>query len=158
MRYATRVSGRQRDRVLHGERPALGLRGGLEDLGDGGRGMDGEADGLGERLVRRYLALWEHPEHGSRLHAILNSAASSPAAAAMLKEFLTNEVLQPLAKQLGAGNAETRGILAGSQLIGLAFTRYVLKVGPLTSLDQDERVACVAPAIQRYLTGDLPLA
>ncbi|GII53432.1 TetR family transcriptional regulator [Planotetraspora thailandica] len=126
----------------------------LRELGDV---LEGDVDGLGERLMRRYLSLWEHPEHGARLRAILSSAASSPAAAAMLTEFLTNEVLQPLAEQLRGGEAETRGILAGSQLIGLGFARYVLKVPPLASLDHDQLVACVAPVIQRYLTGDLPL-
>jgi hypothetical protein len=76
----------------------------------------------------------------------------------LLKEFITSEVLQPLAEQLGADNAETRGVLAGSHLIGIAFTRYVLNVESVASLGREELVACVAPAVQRYLTGDLPLA
>jgi AcrR family transcriptional regulator len=127
----------------------------LRELGEV---MEGDPAGLGERLVRRYLSLWESPEHGPKLRAVMSSASSSPAAAGMLKEFITSEVLQPLAKQLGVDNAETRGMLAGSHLIGIAFTRYVLNVEPIASLGGEELVACVAPAVQRYLTGDLPLA
>ncbi|GAA4588978.1 TetR family transcriptional regulator [Planotetraspora phitsanulokensis] len=127
----------------------------LRELGEV---MEGDIEGVGERLVRRYLSLWESPEHGPKLRAVVGSAASSPAAAVMLKEFITSEVLQPLAKQLGVDRAETRGILAGSHLIGIAFTRYVLNIGPVASLDSEQLVACVAPAVQRYLTGDLPFA
>ncbi|GAA4561395.1 TetR/AcrR family transcriptional regulator [Planotetraspora kaengkrachanensis] len=127
----------------------------LRELGEV---MEGDIEGVGERLVRRYLSLWESPEHGPKLRAVVSSAASSPAAAAMLKEFITNEVLQPLAGQLGVDQAETRGIIAGSHLIGIAFTRYVLNIGPVASLEKEQLVACVAPAVQRYLTGDLPLA
>ncbi len=42
-----------------------------------------------------------------------------------------------------------------TQLLGLAMTRYVLKLESIASLPDDELVACVAPTVQRYLTGDL---
>jgi AcrR family transcriptional regulator len=134
--------------LRHGGLPLRGLQ----------EAIEGDADGLGERLLTRYLALWEDPVIGARLHAVLSAAASSPAAAALLKEFVTHEVLQPISKELGVDHPQTRGLLAGSHLIGLAFTRYVLKIGPIADLDRAELIACAAPAIQRYLTGDLPLS
>jgi hypothetical protein len=33
--------------------------------------------------------------------------------------------------------------------------RYVIRLEPLASADQEEVVRIVAPTIQRYLTGDL---
>src|SRR4051812_31356654 len=42
--------------------------------------VDGDLAGVGERLVSRYLELWEDPRTGAILLAILASAASSPAA------------------------------------------------------------------------------
>ena len=70
---------------------------------------------------------------------------------------MTHQLLEPIAKRLGVDHAENRAILAGSQLIGIAFTRYILRVDPMVALSTDELVACVAPVLQRYLTGDVPL-
>ncbi|MBO3746890.1 TetR family transcriptional regulator [Streptosporangiaceae bacterium NEAU-GS5] len=119
--------------------------------------VEGRLDGVGARLTTRYLELWEDAETGAVLHAILSSAASSPAAREMITAFMTTELLQPVAKRLGVDHAENRAILAGSQLIGIAFTRYILRVGPMAELTREELVACVAPVLQRYLTGPLPL-
>jgi Tetracyclin repressor-like, C-terminal domain len=57
---------------------------------------------------------------------------------------------------LPAAEAEARGSLVASQLIGVVMTRYVLRVEPLASLPSAEVVALVAPAVQRHLTGPLP--
>ncbi|WP_405143931.1 hypothetical protein OG589_40150 [Sphaerisporangium sp. NBC_01403] len=75
----------------------------------------------------------------------------------MLKEFMTEEVLRPIAKDLGMDNAETRAILAGSHLIGIGLTRYVLRVEAIASLPADTVVAAVGPTLQHYFTGDLQL-
>ena len=48
--------------------------------------------------------------------------------------------------------------LVASQMIGLIMCRYVLELEPLASMDPEALVATYAPTIQRYLTGDLPLA
>jgi AcrR family transcriptional regulator len=119
--------------------------------------VEGDLEGVGGRLVTRYLALWEDPSTGAVLKAILSSAASSSAARDMICAFMTHELLEPIAKRLGADHAENRAILAGSQLIGIAFARYVLRVDPMVALSTEELVACVGPVLQRYLTGDLPL-
>ena len=119
--------------------------------------FDGDPERLGERLVARYLSLWEDPYHGPRLRATMHAAAVSPAAATMLKEFVARDVLSPMAKRLGIRNAEIRCLLAGSQLFGLAFARFVLEVEALAKLERDQLIRCVGPTIQRYLTGELPL-
>ena len=43
--------------------------------------------------------------------------------------------------------------LAGAHLVGLAISRFIVKVEPLASVDEETIVARVAPAIQGYLTG-----
>jgi hypothetical protein len=40
-----------------------------------------------------------------------------------------------------------------SQILGLALTRYVLRLPPMVDADPAELVAWVAPTIQRYLLG-----
>jgi AcrR family transcriptional regulator len=111
-------------------------------------------DGLGERLARFYLQMWEQPESRDGLAGIMRSAFSHEDAAALLRAFLGREVLGRLALSLEGADAELRVGLAGSHLVGIAIARYVVKVEPLASADAEAVVAAVGPTIQRYLTGD----
>ena len=113
----------------------------------------GDTAMLGVRIVRTFLDLWEDPKTRRRMLAVLRSAVRYDLAATMLRSFITREVLQEVARSLDAPDAELRAALAGSQLIGLAMARYVVKVKPLATASTDEIVAAYAPTIQRYLTG-----
>lgn len=115
--------------------------------------LAGDAASLGERIVRTFLELWESPKTRRRMLAVLRSAVSYEAAATMLRSFITREVLQEIARGLDSPDAESRAALAGSQLIGLAMARYVVKVEPLAAASIDQLVAAYAPTIQHYLTG-----
>jgi Tetracyclin repressor-like, C-terminal domain len=48
-----------------------------------------------------------------------------------------------------------RSSLIAAQLMDLAFMRFVWKIEPLASMDDDDIVAAIAPIIQRYLDGDI---
>jgi AcrR family transcriptional regulator len=110
-------------------------------------------DGLGERLTRFYLAMWEGPDTRDGVAGILRSAFSHEDAAALLRGFLGSEVFGRLIPSLDVEDAALRVELAGSHLIGIAIARYVVRVEPLASADPDAIVAAVGPTIQRYLTG-----
>jgi AcrR family transcriptional regulator len=112
-------------------------------------------EGLGGRIVRRFLALWDDPATGAALLALVRSAASHDEAAAMVRGFLGEEVVGRLAGALGPPRPELRATLAGSQLAGLAMARYVVRLEPLASADPEEIVAAVGPTLQRYFTGSL---
>ncbi|MEE1931088.1 TetR family transcriptional regulator [Streptomyces sp. TRM 70351] len=112
--------------------------------------------GTGERLLRTFLGLWEAEQTGRQMRSILRSAVSHEAAARMLREFITQEVLVPVAEATGKTHPGVRASLAASQLVGLAMTRYIVAVEPLAGMDRDDVVAAVAPTLQRYLTGALP--
>lgn len=116
--------------------------------------LEGGPDGLGERILRFFLAVNDQPGAGSFV-ALIRSASSHERAATMLREFISREVIGRLAASLGVPQAELRATLVGSQLAGLAMVRYVLRVEPLASADRETVIACVAPTLQRYLTGDL---
>jgi hypothetical protein len=47
--------------------------------------------------------------------------------------------------------------LVASQIAGLLVTRYIFELEPLKSLSVDALVPLVAPNLQRYLTGKLPI-
>jgi hypothetical protein len=76
----------------------------------------------------------------------------------MLREFITEEVLGQIAHRLGSPDARLRATLVGSQIIGLAMARYIVKVEPLASAPAAQLVAAIGPTLQRYLTGDLAAA
>lgn len=116
--------------------------------------LEGDPDGLGERILRLFLAVSDQPG-GSPFVALMRSASTNERAARMLREFLTREVIGRVARALGAPDAELRATLVGSHLAGLAMARYILRMEPLASADRDTVVAAVAPTLQRYLTGDL---
>lgn len=115
--------------------------------------FEGDPEDLGVRLATRYLALWDDPERGARMAAIVHAAAATPAAADLLKELMRQELVRPLAELLDREHAETRALLAATQLLGVAMLRYVLRMEPLTSMPSDQLAAEIAPTLQRYLTG-----
>jgi hypothetical protein len=77
---------------------------------------------------------------------------SSEAAARMLREFVTRELLGRIAAALDVDRGELRASLAASHLVGIAIARVVVKIEPLASLDADELAKIVGPVLQRYLT------
>ncbi len=111
--------------------------------------------GLGERLVRFFLAIWETGQESSPFLALIRGAVSHEESAALLREFITREVLGRVAAAVDAPEPELRATLVGSQLVGLAMARYVIRIEPLASAGADTVVAAVAPTIQRYLAGSL---
>lgn len=112
-------------------------------------------DGLGERLLRMFLALWDEPSSGSPLLALVRSAVNNDHAAKLLRGFVEREILGRLATAIDASEPEFRAALAGSQLIGVAMARNIVKVEPIASSDPDKLIAALAPTLQRYLTGDM---
>ncbi|MFU8872585.1 TetR family transcriptional regulator [Micromonospora sp. SL4-19] len=113
-------------------------------------------DGAGERLVRTFLAVWDSPT-GVAAVALLRSAVSNEWTGRLLREFLVTQVLRRVLDRLDLDPAERplRGALVGTQMIGLAMMRYVLRLEPVASADPEALVAAVGPTVQRYLTGDL---
>jgi AcrR family transcriptional regulator len=112
-----------------------------------------EPDQVGPRIVETFLSIWDHAADQNPLLALIRSAVADEQAAALLREFITEEVLGPIAARLGSPDARLRATLVGSQLIGLAMARYIIRVEPLASTPSAEVAAAVGPTVQRYLTG-----
>lgn len=110
---------------------------------------------LGERMVGYMLAIWERPRDREVMVGMLRAATTNARGARFLRDFIAGEVLQLLESRLEPREARLRASLAGSQIVGLALYRYVLKVEPLASATPQELTRLVAPTLQRYLTGPL---
>ena len=110
---------------------------------------------VGQQLIGVFLTVWDHAVDQSPLLALVRSAVGDEQAAAMLREFITEEILGQVARQLGSPDAKLRATLVGSQLIGLMMARYIIRVEPLASAPAAQVAAAVGPTLQRYLTGDI---
>jgi AcrR family transcriptional regulator len=111
----------------------------------------GDPAGIGERLARFVVGLWEVPQARERLLAVLRTIASNEEMAALLRGFARPRLIVPLAARVGGPDAEARVEMAMAQIIGLAMARYVIGVEPVASLGAEELVALLAPALQRFL-------
>src|SRR5207237_8231849 len=56
------------------------------------------------------------------------------------------------------GEREQRRALVASQLVGLAWARYLLRLEPLASASPDEVARWIGPTLDRYLRERLPPA
>jgi AcrR family transcriptional regulator len=114
-------------------------------------------DGVGERLVRTALSVWDGPAGGAAV-AIVRSAVSNEIFARMMREFVMRRIMRKISHDLHLDPAEanTRAGLVASQMAGLILMRYVIRIEPIASMPPDTVVALIGPTIQHYLTGPLP--
>jgi AcrR family transcriptional regulator len=121
------------------------------------KAMAGPREQAGERLVALLIGVWDSPA-GIAAVALLRSAMSNEWTARLLREFIVTQVLRRAIAELDIDEkqAQTRAALVATQIGGLVVVRYVLKVEPVASAPAEQLVAAIGPAVQRYLTGDLP--
>jgi AcrR family transcriptional regulator len=105
----------------------------------------------GVELVERFLAQWEvDPEHpGQAFVTMAQAMSSSPDAARSLKEFLAERVWAGSGDEFEAAGW-CRSIVS-SQLMGMAWSRYILRVEPLASASLSEVAAQVGPFLETLM-------
>ncbi len=119
--------------------------------------LAGGVDGAGERLLRAVFAAWDNASSRAPMLAVIRTATTSEAGAAMLREFLDRNILQRISSEVSPDRASLRAALVASQMAGLLMARYVISLPALASAPAEEIIAAVAPNVQRYLNGDLLL-
>lgn len=110
--------------------------------------------GLGERLVRTFLSVWDATPGQGPMLALLRSAVSDEAAAATLRELMAR-IIGRLVAGLGSDQPPLRTSLVTSQMVGLAVARYVVRLEPLATAGADVLAPALGPTLDRYLTGPL---
>lgn len=117
--------------------------------------LDGPRAAVGRRMAEFFFSIWEHPEDREPIMGMLRAATTSEHAAALLREFVAEQILAPVAVGLGVDDAELRMSLCASQVIGLGIARYVVRLEPLAGAAAEDLLPVVAPVFQRYMTGRL---
>src|SRR5262245_55143670 len=85
-------------------------------------------DDPGPTLARTFLGFWDDPSTGAVLSALLRSAMTHEASAALLRAFVGAQLLGRFDQFVDGPEAALRIELAAAQLIGVATLRHVLKV------------------------------
>lgn len=114
-------------------------------------------DELGLTLPRLLLPIWD-----SRLGAGLIATLRSMLAGSdidPLRTFFGQIVVPEIAARVDdpAGSGILRAEFATTQLMGVAVARYIIGLEPLASLPAEQIAQTIAPTLQRYFTGDLPI-
>ena len=108
-------------------------------------------DEIGAVLARHFLRLWEDEGAASGLPILLRSAASNETAAELMRQVFREQVVTMVQRLVPGEDAAERAALVSSLLLGVALSRYILKLPPLADLPAEELVARVGGMIQRAL-------
>ena len=106
---------------------------------------------IGAALVGHFLERWENDD---ALQALLRAAVSNKVAAARMRAIFGSQLVPAVARLSGDGAlAASRAGLVASQMLGLALSRYVLRLPAVVALGRAAVIRWLGPTIQRYLTG-----
>jgi AcrR family transcriptional regulator len=99
---------------------------------------------LGRSLVGHFLQRWEGDE---ALVILLRSSATNTAAAQRMQQIFGAQ-LQPLVATLvSADEADWRSGLIATQILGLAWCRFVLRLAPVVEMTREQIVDWLGPTI-----------
>jgi AcrR family transcriptional regulator len=119
-----------------------------------GEAATGPREGVGERLVRAHLSVWDDAASRPALMAMVRSAATHGDAGARLREVAGGVLGKVLVPALDGPDVGLRTALIATQLIGLSLMRYVLVLEPLASADGEAVVRRYGAAVQAIVDGD----
>jgi len=111
---------------------------------------------VGARLIEGFLTMWDEAEGtGSSFAACVAGMAASTSVADAMREFVAERVWQnkPTNPGESAGLTSQRRALVASQLMGLAFTRYIQRVPPVSTATPRQISRWAGPTLDRYMSG-----
>lgn len=114
--------------------------------------LAGPPDQIGRSAVRLFLAAYDSPDGGrERFTAMLRSAVTEEVVQRPLSEFMSKEVFGAIAERLGHTDFRLRGQLAVSLVLGMALSRYILRLPSLEAASDEQIVDGLGGAMQRIL-------
>ncbi|WP_436762179.1 TetR family transcriptional regulator [Streptosporangium sp. V21-05] len=114
----------------------------------------GPEDGIGERVTRAFLGVWEDDPQASRpLLAMLRGAIARERAAEQLRDFIEARLMKGAPAHLrDDDDTRLRVGLASAMLMGIIVARHIVRVPTIADESQDSIAATAATALQALLT------
>jgi AcrR family transcriptional regulator len=106
---------------------------------------------LGKELVRIFLDRWESGGTAGDLPALLRLSVTHPDGREKAIAIFTEQVKPAIERVARSGDPSRSATLVATQLVGIAFLRYVLRVPAVVNLTHNELVTRVGRTLQAYL-------
>lgn len=103
---------------------------------------------IGAFVVDYFMERWERDE---ALVVLLRSSTTNAEAAQRMRELFAGQLL-PAVAAVSPDQPARRASLVATQMLGLALSRYVLRLPPIVEMTHEEIVAWLGPTVQRYLS------
>lgn len=116
------------------------------------RSLDPTED-LAIQLVRRFLALCEHPRTSERMLRLVARAARSGDDAPRILRWLNRALLMPGMRRGTRPISTMKWELVTSQLFALGTMRYLVGLEPIASASREDVVQMAAPGVLAVLQG-----
>ncbi|GFG67399.1 TetR family transcriptional regulator [Mycobacterium kubicae] len=114
------------------------------------------ADNIGNVLAHHVISRWEGALSDEFITLLLRSAGTNSAAAEQFRLIFERQLLKFVQGIAGRGQlARRRAAMVSSQVLGVAYCRYILELPAVTELDGETLANTLGPVLQHYLTGDL---
>ncbi len=112
----------------------------------------------GTMVITGFLTMWDHAEGtGSSFASCVAGMAASTNVADAMREFVAERIWEKTPVNEGESDEMTRQrrALVSSQLMGLAFIRYILRVPPISTTTPEEIARWAGPTLDRYMVGPI---
>ena len=109
-------------------------------------------EAMADALVARFFEVWEDDD---TFLVLLRASATSEVAAERMRAVFRDQAAPALARG-AVDRPQLRAALVGTQVLGFAFGRYVLRAAPLVAMTHEEIRRWVGPTVVRYLTDPEP--
>lgn len=111
---------------------------------------------IGELLAGHLISRWEGDLSDEFIRLLLRSAGTNKGAAEQFRQIFEGQVLKFVRELTGdAPDARRRAAMVSSQVLGLAYCRYIVQLPAVVEIDAQALTEILAPVLQHYLTGDL---
>ena len=120
--------------------------------------VDVAGDSAGTMVITGFLTMWDHAEGtGSSFASCVAGMAASTNVADAMREFVAERIWEKSPVNEGESDDMTRQrrALVSSQLMGLAFIRYILRVPPISTTTPEEIARWAGPTLDRYMVGPI---
>jgi AcrR family transcriptional regulator len=121
-------------------------------------GVADPGSSVGSVVITGFLTMWDHAEGtGSSFASCVAGMAASTNVADAMREFVAERIWEKTPVNEGESDEVTRQrrALVSSQLMGLAFIRYILRVPPISTTTPQEIARWAGPTLDRYMVGPI---
>jgi AcrR family transcriptional regulator len=118
--------------------------------------VSGDVAGLPARAARAYVRRMEAADRGDPMIALVRGAAADEESAKRLLAATRERALAAYRAVLDVPDVEQRVDLLGAHIIGVTFSRYVLREGPLAQMTPADLTRYLAASLAGILLAPIP--